>query len=67
MGESYLMSIEKLEDGRWFVDIEPVKGKRFRRKFKTKAEALRFEGSITAKVSTGEIWNKTPVDKRKLS
>ncbi len=61
------MSIEKLEDGRWFVDVEPVKGKRFRRRFKTKTEALRFESSITAKASTGEIWNKTPLDKRQLS
>lgn len=61
------MSIEKLEDGRWFLDIEPVKGKRYRRKFKTKAEALRFENSIRAKVSTGEIWNKPNTDKRHLS
>ncbi|RTS86266.1 integrase, partial [Pseudomonas aeruginosa] len=24
------MSITKLPDGRWFVDVEPIKGKRFR-------------------------------------
>src|SRR5699024_3648280 len=35
--------IRRLPDGRWFVDVEPQKGKRFRRKFKTKAEAMRFE------------------------
>ncbi|HFL5798112.1 TPA: hypothetical protein ACG4L8_006264, partial [Pseudomonas aeruginosa] len=23
------MSITKLPDGRWFVDVEPIKGKRF--------------------------------------
>lgn len=61
------MSIEKLEDGRWFLDIEPVKGKRFRRKFKTKTEAIRFEDQIRAKLVTGEIWNTPQSDKRKLS
>ncbi|OPD71866.1 integrase, partial [Pseudomonas aeruginosa] len=25
------MAITKLEDGRWFVDVEPIKGKRFRK------------------------------------
>ncbi|MCO2981611.1 integrase, partial [Pseudomonas aeruginosa] len=26
------MSITKLPDGRWFVDVEPIKGKRFRKR-----------------------------------
>ena len=42
------MAIKKLDDGRWFVDIEPVKGKRFRKTVKTKAEALRFEAYCRA-------------------
>lgn len=42
------MAIKKLDDGRWFVDIEPVKGKRFRKTVKTKAEALRFEAHCRA-------------------
>lgn len=67
VGESCLMSIEKLDDGRWFLDIEPVKGKRYRRKFKTKSEALQFENSIKSKVLTGDTWKKPDVDKRPLS
>lgn len=39
------MAIKKLPDGRWHVDIEPVKGNRFRKTLATKAEALRFESS----------------------
>lgn len=37
--------IKRLNNGLWFVDIEPRKNHRFRRRFKTKAEALRFEAS----------------------
>lgn len=37
------MAIQQLSDGRWRVDVEPVKGKRFRKTLKTKAEAMRFE------------------------
>ena len=43
------MAIEQLPDGRWKADIEPVKGKRFRKTFKTKAEALRFEATCRSK------------------
>ena len=42
------MAIIKLPDGRWRVDIEPVKGKRFRKTLKTKGEALRFEAHCRA-------------------
>ncbi len=35
------MSITKLPDGLWFVDVEPIKDKRFRKRFKTKGEAQR--------------------------
>jgi len=61
------MAIEKLSDGRWFVDIEPVKGKRYRRKFKTKAEALRFETHVKASHTHASPWNPLPKDNRKLS
>lgn len=42
------MAIVKLPDGRWRVDVEPVKGKRFRKTVKTKGEALRFEAHCRA-------------------
>lgn len=61
------MSIEKLEDGKWFVDVEPVKGKRFRRKFKTKAEALRFESVCRSKTIIEVDWSPKKKDSRKLS
>lgn len=61
------MSIEKLEDGRWFVDVEPIKGKRFRRKFKTKAEALRFESVCRSKTIVEVDWAPKKKDSRKLS
>lgn len=60
------MSLEKLPDGRWFLDIEPVKGKRYRRKFKTKAEALRFEIHIKSTHAHNAQWNPSPKDNRKL-
>lgn len=40
------MAITKLEDGRWLADVEPIKGKRFRKRFKTKGEAQRFEATV---------------------
>ncbi|MEN1396296.1 integrase, partial [Pseudomonas aeruginosa] len=43
------MSITKLPDGRWFVDVEPIKGKRFRKRFKTKMEAQQFEATARQK------------------
>lgn len=44
-GEGSLMAIEQLSDGRWRADIEPIKGKRFRKTLKTKAEAPRFKAT----------------------
>lgn len=60
------MSIKKLDDGRWRVDIEPTKGKRFRRTFKTKAEALRFESHIRVQVTQLD-WQPQKKDNRRLS
>ena len=39
------MAIHQQPDGRWKVDVEPIKGKRFRKTFKTKGEASRFEAT----------------------
>ncbi|WP_435606313.1 phage integrase [Pseudomonas knackmussii] len=61
------MSIIKLPDGRWFVDVEPIKGKRFRKRFKTKTEAQRFEATVRQKCIENPDWNPKPKDSRKLS
>lgn len=61
------MSIEILSDRRWLVDIEPVKGKRFRRRFKTKAEAQRFEALMRQRLAQNPEWNPQPKDRRRLS
>lgn len=61
------MAIEQLPDGRWKVDVEPIKGKRFRKTLKTKAEAQRFEATCRAKVIDAPDWSPKPKDKRRLS
>lgn len=60
------MAVNKLPDGRWRVDVEPVKGRRFRKIFATKGEALRYEASIKAEVYQPD-WEPRKTDKRKLS
>lgn len=49
MGPRRLMAIEQLPDGRWKVDVEPIKGKRFRKTLKSKGEAQRFEATCRGK------------------
>lgn len=61
------MAIEQQPDGRWKVDVEPVKGRRFRKTLKTKAEALRFEATCRTKCINSPDWNSKPKDRRKLS
>lgn len=61
------MAIEQLPDGRWKVDVEPIKGKRFRKTVKTKAEAIRFESVCRAECIQPQKWNPKPLDNRKLS
>lgn len=61
------MAIEQQPDGRWKVDVEPIKGKRFRKTFKTKAEALRFEATCRTKVVDSPEWSPKPKDRRRLS
>ncbi|KJY93979.1 MULTISPECIES: tyrosine-type recombinase/integrase [Vibrio] len=61
------MSIKK--DGeKWLVDLRPSgrNGKRFRRKFDKKAEALAYEKHILSTHHNKE-WLGLPVDKRRLS
>lgn len=67
MGACCLMAIEQTPAGRWKVDIEPIKGKRFRKTFKTKMEAQRFEATCRAKVIETPTWTPKPKDRRKLS
>jgi len=61
------MAIEQLPDGRWKVDVEPVKGKRFRKTLKTKGEAQRFEATCRTKCIETPSWSPKPKDKRRLS
>jgi integrase len=61
------MAIEQQPDGRWKVDVEPIKGKRFRKTVKTKAEALRFEATCRTKVVDSPAWSPKPKDRRRLS
>lgn len=62
------MSIKKLEDGRYELDIRPrgAAGKRIRRKFTTKAEAVAFERYTLSNFHDKE-WLAKPADKRSLS
>lgn len=66
MGARYLMAIQQTDDGRWRVDVEPIKGKRFRKTFKTKGEAQRFEATCRAKVIDAPDWSPKPKDARRL-
>lgn len=61
------MAIEQLPDGRWRVDVEPVKGRRFRKTLKTKGEALRFEATCRASLIQSPDWSPKPKDRRRLS
>lgn len=60
------MGVRKV-DKQWLVDIRPegATGKRVRKKFDTKGEALRYEAHITSKATQGE-WNPKPKDLRTL-
>ncbi|WP_413740809.1 tyrosine-type recombinase/integrase [Sodalis sp. RH18] len=62
------MSIKKLDDGRYEVDIRPqgADGKRIRRRFNAKGEAQIFERHILVNFHNKE-WLEKPADRRKLS
>ncbi|HFK8961368.1 TPA: site-specific integrase, partial [Escherichia coli] len=62
------MAIKKLDDGRYEVDIRPTgrNGKRIRRKFDKKSEAVAFE-KYTLYNHHNKEWLSKPTDKRRLS
>ncbi len=62
------MSIKKLDDGRYEVDVRPQgsDGKRIRRKFKTKGEAMAFERHVLVNFHNKE-WIEKPADRRKIT
>lgn len=60
------MSVRKTTTG-WRVDVEPIKGKRYRKTFKTKAEAVRYESHIRSQHAVSNAWNPIQDDKRRLS
>ncbi|WP_275547015.1 MULTISPECIES: phage integrase [unclassified Pseudomonas] len=61
------MTVKKQPDGRWLADVQPIRGQRFRKLFKTKAEALRYEQYITANKAADPAWNPKAQDRRRLS
>lgn len=62
------MAVTK-DAGKWKVDLRPHgrSGKRVRKWFDSKAEALRFERFVLAKSNESKDWNPSPRDKRPLS
>jgi len=63
------MSLKKHADGLWLVDIRPAgtTGKRIRKRFTSKPEALRFEAWCTNQATQGKPWNPAQTDRRTLS
>lgn len=59
----------KKQDGKWLVDIQPGGrgGRRFRKTFATKAQALRFELTIQSRVLENPDYSTPKKDTRKLS
>ncbi len=62
------MSIKKLDDGRYEVDVRPQgsEGKRIRRKFNTKGEAQIYERHVLVNYHNKE-WIEKPADRRRLT
>lgn len=62
------MSIKKLDDGQYQVDVRPAgrNGKRIRRKFAKKHEAIAFERHILA-TQHKKPWQSKPTDARTLA
>ncbi|MDK6078345.1 tyrosine-type recombinase/integrase [Massilia varians] len=63
------MSIQKTVSGRWQVNIQPGgrAGKRLKKTFDTKAEALAWERHVRSKVQVEPEWLPPKADTRKLS
>lgn len=62
------MTVRKLDSGEWLCDLRPngVKGKRIRKKFVTKGEALAYEKFINAELED-KPWLGEKQDNRRLS
>jgi integrase len=60
------MTIRQTVQGRWRADVEPIKGKRFRKTFSTKAEAKRFEVAVRLKLAKDNEWSPRVKDRRRL-
>lgn len=63
------MSVRKKPNGRWIADVKLDAVTRFRKSFKTKMEASRFEAHVRSKHSQGQSadWNPTKKDSRRLA
>lgn len=61
--------IKKEAAGKWLVDVQPDGrgGKRFRKSFKTQAEAKAYEAWLTTQVNQDSKWQPQKRDLRKLS
>lgn len=62
------MAVRKIDSGEWLCDLRPtgVKGKRIRKKFATKGEALAYEKYIASKMEE-KPWLGEKQDNRRLS
>ncbi|WP_407207242.1 phage integrase [Citrobacter portucalensis] len=62
------MAVRKIESGEWLCDLRPngAKGKRIRKKFATKGEALAYEKYITSAMED-KPWLGEKQDNRRLS
>ncbi|EOU7304401.1 TPA: tyrosine-type recombinase/integrase [Citrobacter freundii] len=61
------MTVSKQDDGKYLADVRPQgrTGKRYRRLFKTRGEALEFERWVMSS-QNNKAWIKKPADKRPL-
>ncbi|MDI5740162.1 site-specific integrase, partial [Salmonella enterica subsp. enterica serovar Kentucky] len=62
------MAVRKIDSGEWLCDLRPtgVKGKRIRKKFATKGEALAYEKYIASEMEE-KPWLGEKQDNRRLS
>ncbi len=60
------MTVRKTSDSKWIADIKLSKENRIRKRFKTKAEATRFEAYTRSQNITAQPWNPANRDTRTL-
>ncbi|WP_417784449.1 tyrosine-type recombinase/integrase [Terasakiella pusilla] len=61
------MSVKKTKSGRWQVDAELSRGKRIRRTFDRKADAVQFEAKVRSKSTSVKAQLTTDRDNRRLA